>query len=80
MIDERSVFDQPGKNDMRTYENIWKIRTGQGDYYTTVCLPDYPYFKKYCNMIAIYSGKEQALDADSKAIQIINFPEKLHLA
>ena len=80
MIDERSVFDQPGKNDMRTYENIWKIPTGQGDYYTTVCLPDCHYFKKYCNMIAIYSDKEQALDADSEAIQRINFPENLHQA
>ena len=80
MIDERSVFDQSGKNDMRTYENIWKIPTGQGDYYTTVSLPDCPYFMKYCNIIAIYSGKEQALDADSKARQIINFPENLHQA
>ena len=31
-------------------------------------------------MIAIYSDKEQALDADSEAIQRINFPENLHQA
>ena len=34
------------KNDMRTYENIQNIETGQGDDYTTVCLLDYPYFKE----------------------------------
>ena len=25
-----------------------KITIGQGDYYTTGCLLDYPYFKKHC--------------------------------
>ena len=31
----------------KTYENIRKISTGQGDYYTTGCLLDYFYIKKY---------------------------------
>ena len=38
MIDEKSFFNQPVKNDKVTYENIRKIATGdkyQGDYYTT---------------------------------------------
>ena len=30
-----------------TYDNIRKILTGQGDNYSTGCLLDYPYFKKY---------------------------------
>ena len=30
MIDEK-FFDQPVKNDPRTYDNIRKIATGQGD-------------------------------------------------
>ena len=29
---------------MRTYDNIQKIATGQGDDYTTGCLLDYNYF------------------------------------
>ena len=37
---------------MRTYQNIQKIETGQGDDYKTGCLLDYPYFKKYYKMIA----------------------------
>ena len=46
MIDGRNVFNQPIKNDINTYENIWKITNGQGDDYTTGCLLDYNYFKK----------------------------------
>ena len=37
----------------KTYENIIKITTGQGDDYTTGCLQDYPYFKKYYKTIAL---------------------------
>ena len=45
MIDGKNFFDQPIKSDMRTYDNIWKIATGQGDDYATGCLLDYNYFK-----------------------------------
>ena len=31
------IFDQPVKNDFKTYDNIRKIETGQGDNYTTGC-------------------------------------------
>ena len=41
MIDGKNVFDQPVKSDMRTYDNIRKIATGQVDDYTTGCLLDY---------------------------------------
>ena len=77
MIDGKNVFDQPVKNDKVTYENIRKIATGQGDDYTTGCLLDYIYFKNYYKMIAIDLSKQQALDADPKAIQQINFTENL---
>ena len=66
-------FDQPVRNDLITYDNIGKIVTGQGDDYTTGCLLDYNYFKNYYKMIAIYLTKKQAVDADPKAIQLINF-------
>ena len=46
-IDGKNLFDQPNKkNDVKTYENIRKIATGQGDDYTTYCFLDYPYFKE----------------------------------
>ena len=52
MIDVQNVFDQPVRNDLITYDSIQKIAAGQGDDYTTGCLLDYNYFKKY-KMIAI---------------------------
>ena len=61
-------MDQPVKNDKVPYENIKKIAPGQGDDYTTGCLLDYIYFKKYYKMIAVDLSK-QALDVDTKAIQ-----------
>ena len=36
--------------------------------------------KKYCKMIAVGSSKEQALDADPKAIKQINFTANLDRA
>ena len=77
MIDGRNVFDQPIKNDLRTYDNTRKIATGQGDDYTTGCLLDYPYFKKFYKLIAIDLSKQQKLDADPKAIQQISFIENI---
>ena len=59
-------FDQPVKSDRRTYDNVRKIATGQGDDYTTGCLLNYPCFKDHYNMIAIDLSKQQALDADPK--------------
>ena len=77
MIDGKNFFDQTVKDDKVTYENIRKIATGQGDNYTTGCLLDYIYFKNYCKMIAVNLSKQQALDADPKAIQQIRFTANL---
>ena len=43
----------------KTCRNIRNIVTGQGDDYTTVCLLDYPYFKKFYKLIAIDLSKQQ---------------------
>ena len=78
MIDGKNVFDQPINSMIKTYENIRKITIGQGDDYTTGCLLDYTYFKKYYKIIAIDLSKQQALGADPKAIQQINFTANLY--
>ena len=62
---------------MKTLE---KLLTGQGDDYTTGCLLDYPYFVDTYKMIAVDLNKQQALDADPRAIQQINFTENLDRA
>ena len=77
IINGKNIFDQPINSNIKTYENIRKIATGQGDDYTTGCLLDYFYFKDHYNMIAIDLSKQQALDADPRAIQQISFTANL---
>ena len=68
MTEERNVFDQLAKNEIRTYEQIRKITTGQGDDYITNCVLDFPYFKNNYKMIGIDLSKQQAFDVNLKAI------------
>ena len=56
MIDGKNYFDQPINSNLKTYENIRKIATGQG-YYTTGCLLDISYFKENSKMIVIDLSK-----------------------
>ena len=71
MINGENVFDQPIKNKKTTYENIRKIATGG---------LDYSYFADTYKMIAVDSSKQQALDADPRTIQQINFTANLDRA
>ena len=73
MTDGKNFFDQPVKSYIKTYENIWRIETGQEDNYTTGCLLNCSYFNKLYKMMVIDSRKQQALDADPKAVQQTNF-------
>ena len=57
MIDDKNFFDQPINSMIKTYKNIRKIATGQGDDYTTNCLLDYSYFEDHCKMIAMDLSK-----------------------
>ena len=41
MIDGKNVFDQPMNSNLKIYDNIRKIATGQGADYTTGCLLDH---------------------------------------
>ena len=50
-----------------------KISTGQGDDYTTGSLLDFAYFEKKYRLMAADLIKQKALDADSRAIQQMNF-------
>ena len=79
MIDVRN-FNQPINNMNKTDENIRKIPTGKGDDYTTGCLLDYPYFKESYKIITTDVSKQEALDADPRKIQQINFTANLDSA
>ena len=72
MVDGQNFFNHPVKSNLRTYDTIQKIANSQGDYDTTSCLLDYNHFNKYYKMIAIDLNKQEALDADPKAVQQVN--------
>ena len=72
MINGEKFFDQPIKNNKVTYENIRKIATSQRDDYKAGCFLDYPFYEDSYKMIETDLIKQQALDADPRAIQQIN--------
>ena len=59
-------------------DNIRKILIFEGDDYTICCLLGYNYIYNYDKMIAIDLSQQQALDADPKPTQQINFTENLN--
>ena len=67
MIDEKNVFNQSVKNDLRTFESNQKIAISPGDDYTIGCLLDYIYFKNYYKMITINSSKTTSVWCWSKS-------------
>ena len=75
-IDGRNFYDQSINDVIKQYDEIRKISTEQGDNYTTGCLLDFTYFEKNYRLIAADLSKQNALDADPKAIQQITFTGK----
>ena len=73
LIVERIFYDQSINDSIKQYDEIRKTATGQGEDYTTGCLLDYQYFKDHYNLIAVDLSKQKELDADSRAIQQIEF-------
>ena len=61
-------------------QTLPKVATGKGDDYTNGSLLDYPYFRDSYKMIAVDLSRQQALDADPRAIQQINFTANLDRA
>ena len=80
MINEENTFEQSIKDNKVTYKNIRKVASGKGDDYTAGCLLDYTYFRGSYKTIAVDLSRQQALDADPRAIQQINFTANLDRA
>ena len=70
-IDERNVYNQSINDSIKQYDESRKISKGQRNDYTTGCLLDFAYFKKYYRLIAADLSKQKALDADLRGIQQI---------
>ena len=51
-LTEKKFYDQAINDLIKQYDEVRKISTGQGDYYTTGCLLDFVYFKNNYKLIA----------------------------
>ena len=80
MINGENFFDQPIKNNKVTYETLENLLKVKEMIYTTGCLLEYAYLKHSYMMIAIDPSKQQALDADPRAIRQINFTANIDRA
>ena len=74
------MIDGGSKNMIKEYKITFKRLKWSRNDYKIGCLLDYPYLKKYCQIVAIDLSKQKALDPDPKAIQEINFTENLDQA
>ena len=71
LIDGKSFFDLPVKNEEEAYEKIVEISNNND--YTTAILLDFAYFKENYRLVAINVSKQTKL----KDLQEINFIGKL---
>ena len=77
IINGKIFYDQPINSDIKRYEEIWKLITGQGEDYITGCLLDYDYIKNHYRLIAADLRRQKELGAGPKAIQQIEFVGQL---
>ena len=68
IINRKNFYYQPIDSDIKRYQEIRKLITGQSEYYTTGCLLDYEYIKNHYRLITVHLSRQQELDADMKAI------------
>ena len=73
IIDGRSFYDNPMESDIEKYRESKKVMIGKGEDYTTGSLLDFNYFDKHYKLVAVDLSKQKELNADSRAIQQIEF-------
>ena len=75
IINGTNFYNQRIDSNIKRYEEIRNLATGQGNIYTTGCLLDYEYVKNYYRLIAIDLSRQKEVDANLKAIQQIEFEQ-----
>ena len=73
IIDGRNFYDNPIESDIEKYRELKKVMIGKKEDYTTGSLLDYDYFKRHYKVVAVDLSKQKELDADPRAIQLIEF-------
>ena len=69
IINGKNFYDDAIDSDIKLYEEIRKLTTGQGEGCTTECLLHYDNIKNYYKLIATDLNRLKELDADPKAIE-----------
>ena len=77
IINGKSFYDQGIDSDIKRYEEIRKLTTGQGEDCTTGCLLDYDYIKSHYRLMAVKLSRQKELNTDPKAIQQKELVEQL---
>ena len=77
IIKRKNFYNQAIDSDIKQYEEIRKLTTGQGEDYTIGSLLDYDYIKNRYRLIVVNLSRQKELDADPKAIQQIEFVGQL---
>ena len=65
---EKNGYDQAIDFDIKRYEEIKTLRTGQDEDYTVGCFLDYDYIKNHFRLIGVDLSRQKKLDACPKAI------------
>ena len=76
-INGLKFYNQVIDSDLKIYEEIRKLTTGQYEDSTTWCLLDYDHIKNHYKLIAVDLSRQKELDADPKGIQQIEFVGQL---
>ena len=68
IINEKNFYDQAVDSDIKRYQEIRKLTTGEGEDYTTEYLLNYDYVKSRYSLIAVDLSRQKELDTYPKAI------------
>ena len=71
IINEKNDYNQAIDSDIKRYEEVRKLKTGQVEDYTTWCFLDYDYIKNHYRLIAVDLSIQKELE--SKVIQETEF-------
>ena len=77
IINTKNFYDEASDSNIKQYNEIRKLTKGQGEDYTTGCLLDYDYIKNRYKLTAADLSRLKALDANRKAIHLIEFVGQL---
>ena len=63
-VNGKNFYNQPVATDIKQYEEIRRLTTGQGEDYTTGCLLDYESIKNHYALIAVNLSRQKGNSAN----------------